>query len=270
MRLYTTQHPCSCGIDRHARTMYVCILSQSGALLVPRNMKTAPETCLHVVAPYRQGLVGAVACLCTWYGLADRCADDGLPCVLGHALSLQALHGGKANKDTIDSHKMAAVLRGGMLPQAYVSPAQMRAPRAVLRRRMPLAHQRAALLAPVQHTHSQYHRPAMGTKIASNANRAGVAERCAAAAGPTRIAVALARITSYEARLRDVERPSVNTAKHPDAPPLSRLPTVPGLGTMRRLGLLDAIHALGRCPRVPAGVSSCRLGTGARQAAGQR
>ena len=27
MRFYTTQHPFYCGIDLHARTMYVCILA---------------------------------------------------------------------------------------------------------------------------------------------------------------------------------------------------------------------------------------------------
>jgi Transposase len=118
MRFYTTQHPFYCGLDLHARTMDVCILDQSGAVLVHRNMKTDPETFLHVVAPYRQGMVGAVECLFTWYGLADLCADAGLPFVLGHALSMQAIHGGKATNDKSDSHKIATLLRGGMLPQA--------------------------------------------------------------------------------------------------------------------------------------------------------
>ena len=59
----------------------------------------------------------AVECLFTWYWLADLCADEGVPFVLGHALSMKALHGGKAKNDTIDSPKIAA-LRGGMLPQA--------------------------------------------------------------------------------------------------------------------------------------------------------
>ena len=47
--------------------------------------------------------------------------------MLGHALSMKAIHGGKATHDTIDSQEIAALLRGGMLPQAYVSPAEMRA-----------------------------------------------------------------------------------------------------------------------------------------------
>ena len=32
MRFYTKQHPFYCGIDLHARTMYVCILNQDGEI----------------------------------------------------------------------------------------------------------------------------------------------------------------------------------------------------------------------------------------------
>jgi hypothetical protein len=56
----------------------------------------------------------------TWYWLADLCAHAGLPCGLGHALSMKAIHGGKAKHDTIDAQKIAVLLRGGMLPPAYV------------------------------------------------------------------------------------------------------------------------------------------------------
>jgi len=67
--------------------MYVCIMSQDGEMLVHRNMQAAPEPFLKAIAPYRDGLVVAVACIFTWYWLADLCAQEGLPFVLGHALS---------------------------------------------------------------------------------------------------------------------------------------------------------------------------------------
>jgi transposase len=194
--LYTTQHPFYCGIDLHARTMSVCIIDQNGEILVHRHMKTSPEAFLTILAPYRHGVVVAVECLLTWYWLADLCADEGIPCVFGHALSMQALHGGKAKNDTIDSPKMAVLLRGGMLPQASGSPAPMRATRALLRRRMPRAHQRAELLAHVQHTNSQYTLPALGKTIADKANREGVAERFADPAVHKSIAVDLALLPS--------------------------------------------------------------------------
>jgi hypothetical protein len=179
MRFSTQQHQFYCGIDLHARSMYVWIVNPEGEIMLHRNMKASPDTFLKAIAPYRAGLVVAVECLCTWYWLADLCAQEGIAFVLGHALSMKAIHGGQAKNDKIDAQKIAGLLRGGMLPQASVYPARMRATRDLLRRRMPLAHKRAELLAHVQHTHSQDTLPAIGKKIAYQANREGVAERFA-------------------------------------------------------------------------------------------
>ena len=56
---------------------------------------------------------------------------------------MKAIHGGTAKHDKIDPQKMAVLLRGGMLPQAYVYPAKMRATRDLLRRRIHLMRKRA-------------------------------------------------------------------------------------------------------------------------------
>jgi hypothetical protein len=58
---------------------------------------------------------------------------------------MQAIHGGKAKNDTIEAQKIAVLLRGGMVPQAYVYPGAMRATRDLLRRRCHLARKRAEL-----------------------------------------------------------------------------------------------------------------------------
>jgi hypothetical protein len=76
-----------------------------------------------VVAPYREDLVVAAECMFTWYWLADLWAAEGIAFVLGHALAMKAIHGAKATNDKMDSQKIAALLRGGLLPQAYVYPA---------------------------------------------------------------------------------------------------------------------------------------------------
>jgi transposase len=128
---------------------------------------------LQASAPDRDRLVVAVACLFTWYWLADLWTHEGLAFVLGPALSMQAIHGGTAKNDQSDAPKLAVVLRGGRLPQAAVDPAARRATRAFRRRRMPLRRNRAALRSQVQHTHSPYHRPESGQKRANTANRVG-------------------------------------------------------------------------------------------------
>jgi len=270
MRFYTKQHPFYCGIDLHARTMYICILDQAGETLVHRNMPATPEALLKTIAPYREQIVLAAECMFTWYWLADCCADHGIPFVLGHALYMKAIHGGKAKNDKIDSQKIAALLRGGMLPQADVYPAEMRATRDLLRRRMHLARKRGELLAHVQNTNSQYNLPAIGKKIAYKANRDGVAERFADPAVQKSMEIDLALVGHYDALLRDVELTIVKTAKHHDAQTLYLLQTVPGIGKILSLVLLYEIHDIARFPRGQDFASYCRLVKCARESAGKR
>ena len=270
MRFYTTQHPFYCGIDLHARTMYLCILSQDGEVMLHRNMPAAPEPFLKAVAPYRDGLVVAVECIFTWYWLADLCAREGIPFVLGHALYMKAIHGGKAKNDKIDSQKIAVLLRGGMLPQAYVYPAAMRATRDLLRRRVHLTRKRAELLGHIQNTNSQYNLPEIGKKIAYKANRDGVAERFPDPAVQKSIEVDLALIGYYDQLLSDVELTIVQTAKQHDAHTLYRLQSVPGIGKILSLVLLYEIHDIRRFPRVQDFVSYCRLVKCAQESAGKR
>src|SRR5215831_5164826 len=113
MRFYNNQHPFYCGIDLHARSMYVCSVHHDGEIVLHKNMKAAPEPFLKAIAPSCARLVVAVECMFTWSWLADLCAHAGFAFVLGHALSMQAMHGGKAQNDQIASQKIAVLLRGG-------------------------------------------------------------------------------------------------------------------------------------------------------------
>jgi transposase len=270
MRFYTTQHQYYCGIDLHARTMYLCVLNQAGEILLHRNMPAGPEPFLKAIAPYRADLVVCVECIFTWYWLADLCVREGIPFVLGHALYMKAIHGGKAKNDRIDAQKIAVLLRGGMLPQAYVYPAEMRATRDLLRRRIHFMRKRAELLTHVQNTNSQYNLPAIGKKIAYKANRDGVAERFSDPAVHKSIEVDLALVGHYDQLLRDVELSILTTAKQHDANTLYLLRTVPGIGEILSLVLLYEIHDIQRFSRVQDFVSYCRLVKCAKESAGKR
>ena len=239
-------------------------------MLGHRHMPAGPEPFLTAVAPYREDLVVCGACIFPWYGLADLWAREAMPVVLGHALSMPALPGGKATTDTSDSQKRAVRRRGGLLPPAYGDPAAMRAPRAWLRRRRPLRRQRAARLAPGPKTTSQDNLPSLGQTIASQAKRDGSAERWPAPAVPQSLAVALA-LSGHDAhRLNDVACSLVHPATQPAPQTVARLQAVPGRGPILRLGRLDAIPPLDRFPRVQDGGSSCRRGQCAKASAGKR
>ena len=183
---------------------------------------------------------------------------------------MQAMHGGKAKHDTIDAQKIAVLPRGGLLPQAYVSPAARRATRDLLRRRMHVMRKRAALLAPIHHTNRQYNLPELGKKIADKANRDGGAERFPEPAVQQSIEVDLALIGHYDQRLRDMELAILKAAKQHATHTLYLLRTVPGIGEILSLVLRYDIHAIERFPRVQAFGSSCRLVKCAQESAGKR
>jgi len=69
MQFYTQQHKHYCGIDLHARQMYLCILDAAGTVLLSRNIAATPQAFLAMVKAFREDLVVAVECMFTWYWL---------------------------------------------------------------------------------------------------------------------------------------------------------------------------------------------------------
>jgi transposase len=192
--------------------------------------------------------VVAVECIFTWYWLADLCAREGIAFVLGHALYMKAIHGGKAKNDRIDAHKIAAILRGGTLAQAYVYPARMRATRDLLRRRNHLVRKRAELLAHIQNTTSQHNLPEFGKKIARRSNREGLLDRFTDPCVKKSIELDQALIDVYDEKLHALEYHLVKSAKAHDPEAFFRLRSVPGIGEILSLVILYEIEAIERFP----------------------
>ena len=269
MRFYNHQHQYYCGIDLHVKTMYICIVDATGQVLVHRNVPSTPEALLATMAPYRADLVVAAECMFTWYWLADTCAAEGITFVLGHALAMKAIHGGKAKNDKIDSHKIAVLLRGGLLPQAYVYPAAMRSTRDLLRRRSHLVRKRGQLLAHIQNTRAQYNLPAFEKRLAYPGNRDGVVEHFPDPSVRKSIEVDVVLIDQYDAIVTDLELTIVREAKRHDGDAFHRLRSVPGIGKVLALTILYEIHDIHRFDRVQEFASYARLVKCQKQSGGK-
>jgi len=270
MKFYTKQHKYYCGIDLHTKKMYLCILDENGDVKLHKNINTESETFLSAIAPFREDIVVAVECMFTWYWLADLCIREGISFVLGHALYMKAIHGGKAKNDKIDSHKIAALLRGGMIPKAYVYPAKMRATRDLLRRRNHLMRKRAELFAHIQNTRSQYNLPEPMGRIAVPKNRVGVIERFDQPSVQKNIAVDLEMIETYDKVLSKLELNITKTAKEHDPLSYALLNSVPGIGKILSLVILYEIENINRFKRVQDFVSYSRLVKSIRESNGKK
>ena len=102
MRFYTNSHKYSCGIDLHAKNMYLCVINDVGRKLFHKNIRTNGDELLKCLEPYREDVAVATECVFNWYWVADLCRANNIPFVLGHALYMKAIHGGKAKNDKID------------------------------------------------------------------------------------------------------------------------------------------------------------------------
>jgi hypothetical protein len=240
MRFYNQPHRFYCGVDLHARTLSLHVLDAQGKTLLAQTLVASPDAFLHAVAPFRDGLVVACECLFAWYWLADLCTAEGIPFVLGHALYLKAIHGGQAKTDPIDAPKIAGLLRGGLLPQAYVYPKGRRATRDLLRRRPFFVRRRAEALVHLTNTNSQYNLPPFPKKLAYAANRADLdlPERFADPSARQNVELDLALIDTGDAPIRAGELYLTRTAKVDDPQAYARLRSVPGVGPVLALILL--------------------------------
>jgi hypothetical protein len=76
--------------------MYLYITDALGTVLVHKNYYASAKILASVLEPYReQDLAVAVECMFSWYLVADLCRDLSITFVLGHALYMKAIHGGK-------------------------------------------------------------------------------------------------------------------------------------------------------------------------------
>jgi transposase len=261
MRFYKRQHKFYCGIDLHARSIYVCILDADGVKVLHKGIAADPRAFLKALAPYRDDLVVGVECMFAWYWIADLCTQEKINIVLGHALYMKAIHGGKAKNDRIDSSKIADLLRGGNFPLAYVYPKGMRETRDLLRRRCYYVRHRAELFAHIQNTNSQYNLAAFGKKLSVPGQREelDIAARFTDPSVRKSIEADLAMIEHLDEKILNLESYLGKTAQVDDLKALDCLQSIPGVGKILSLVFLYEIHDIKRFPTVGQFLSYARL-----------
>jgi hypothetical protein len=75
MRCYNQQHKFYCGVDLHARSMFIQILDANGKTVFEQDLPAEPEAFLKAIKPYRKGPVVGCECMFAWYWLAAVCDD---------------------------------------------------------------------------------------------------------------------------------------------------------------------------------------------------
>jgi transposase len=272
MRFYQGQHRFYAGIDLHARSMHVCVIDHDGTAVFDRNLACSPEALRRALEPFQGGLVVGVECMFAWYWVADFCVTHDIAFVLGHALYMKAIHGGKAKNDRLDAAKLARLLRGGNFPTAYAYPKGMRETRDLLRRRTYLVRKRAELLTHLQILNAQYNLAPFPKKLSRAGDRAemNIAEQFNDPSVQKSAAADLAVIDRLDEVIGDVELYLTRTAKIDSVQTYQRLQTIPGVGKLLALILLYEMHEAQRFDSAGQFLSYARLVRCAHESAGKK
>ena len=271
MKFYQTQTKYNCGIDLHARSMYVCVLDEHSRIRLHQNIRHNDfDFFLKKIQPFRHDLTVTCECLFCWYWLADACAQANIPFVLAHALYVKAIHGGKNKNDRIDSEKLARLLAGNLIPPAYVYPARKRSVRTLLRQRLKYVWRRAEILQRLENFQLAEGREPVAR---GSRNRDLWQERLIAAYDNPHhqlsLQVDLQTVRHYDRMILDLEGQLVRTTRRQCGRDYALLQTVPGIGQALALTILYEVEDIARFESVQRFCSYCRLVKGTVASAGK-
>jgi len=264
MKLHQSVTQFNCGIDLHAKNMYLCVMDKEGKKLLHKNIETHDRECfLELLAPYRHDLTVACESTFNWYVVSDMCEDAGIPFVLGHAFYMKAIHQSKVKNDRADSETIASLLRGNLLPVGYVCRRQVRSVRDLFRRRAYLVRQRAALEAHLTEMGYLYDFKATSQDFKRRTGRfQAYARQLPDDFGVQMSAAAdLRLIEALRVEILSIEKAVKRHAKGFDRELLDLLQTIPGAGAIISMGILYEADDFSRFADCGHFVSYCRLVT---------
>ncbi len=260
MQFYTNLHPFYCGIDLHARMLYVCILDERGEILVHKKIKDSSEELLKLLSPYIGNIVVGAECMHCWYWLSDFCEHHNVDFILGHALYMKAIHGGKTKNDKIDAYKIAKLMRGGNFPLAYVYPKEKRAIRDLLRRRAHAVRHSAELKAFIKNSLSQYNLPVPEkSDLSYTTGRDAMRGYFPNPQVQRSIDMNLRLIEVYDHEVSSIECYVEKLTKHDNGRDYYLLRSLPGVGRVLALTILYEIGSIHRFDSVQKFASYSRL-----------
>ena len=260
MRFYNGNHQFYAGIDLHKKSLYLCLINDKRDILAHRPIRNnRTDILLKYLEPYKEDLVVSAESCYGWYWLADFCQDHDIEFVLGHALYMKAIHGGKVKNDRIDSKKIALLTQGGLLPMAYVYPREHRALRDLLRRRLNFVAHRADLCGHIQALNTQCNNPALKKVKQSKKDRPLIPDRFENAEIRKSVEVDIDMINYYDKLIAKLEWHIKATARKTYRKEIAILKSIKGVGDTIALTIVLEIGDISRFPDAGKFASYARL-----------
>lgn len=144
------------GIDLHSNNSVLVISNEEDVVLYEKRLKNDINAILAALAPYAEEVSGIVVeSTFNWYWLVDGLQAAGHTVHLASTVAIPQYKGLKYADDMSDARWLAQMLRLGVLPEAYIYPAETRPVRDLLRKRSFVVRQRTANILSIQNLFSR-------------------------------------------------------------------------------------------------------------------
>jgi transposase len=249
-----------CGVDLHARSLYLKILDHEGQVVYKRNMPNNFALFKEILKPYLPDIAVGVESTFNYYWLYDGCRDAGIPFHLGHAAYMKAIAGNKHKNDPLDAETIAHLLRSNLFPEAYPYPREMRAVRDLLRRRQRLVRLRSEAYGHVQLLlRQQGILDFAGKDVKRTSAWSAIVQSVKDADVSYLLTSDLLLIEQLDNLIEANEKQIRSRAQEHNGTDFALLKTVPGVGDMLALSILYETHDIHRFPGVQHYASYCRV-----------
>ena len=244
--------------DLHSNNTVLAVMDDAGALRYRQRLPNDLPLIGAALAPFRAELAGvAVESTYNAYWLIDGLLAADYPARMVNTLAVPQYAGLKHGDDDSDATHLAELMRLGLLPSAYIYPAEQRPLRDLMRRRLLLVQQSVRLLQSVQ----GYWARATGQRLSANAFRQLTAAQLDQTFREPTVLFAVAQLLlawkELQTRIQEIEDwAQGHTRRRSD---LMALRTTPGIGVILGLTILLESGELARFHEVGEYASYCRL-----------
>lgn len=133
------------GMDTHKEFSQVCVMDESGMVLLSERVANTPESIDAFAARLEPGSKIVMEASSTWQYLYDYLEQSGFDMTLAHPLKVKAIASARIKTDKIDAETLAHLLRADLIPESYVPPEYVRDERQIARLRASLVDVRTQL-----------------------------------------------------------------------------------------------------------------------------
>lgn len=141
-----TRVPAFVGLDYHTRSVQVCVVDQSGTVLVNRRCGNSVAEIAAAVPPGAGVERAAIESCCGAMDLAEALrAEAGWPLTLAHAGYVSRMKHNPDKSDYSDARMLAELSRAGFVPPVWPAPPRIRELRTLIRLRADLVHRVRAI-----------------------------------------------------------------------------------------------------------------------------